>query len=623
MTLSINKQKQKQSPSEWRKRREERVKDLLPDEEDDLKQYDLGLLRRLFGFVTPYRTQLILAIFSVSIASLLNIVVPWLIGNAIDEGIGTLENGAYTGDPSRLRFWIIAILIVSLAEWVTNRYRIYIMGLIGGNVVADVRATLYHQLHRLTLTFHNNYSVGRMMSRLLGDITVLRDFITWSITGLFRSFFSLFGIIAILLYTNWKLALITFSVLPILFIITNQYRIYVRVAYRSARAFSSLISGYFNESISGIRVTKSFTREDENFAFFKMLNGSFRQANTRAAWLTALFFPSVEVIGALSIGLVVVFGGIYILNDTLTTGALIAFIFYVQRFYEPIRELAQRFNIFQAALTSCERIFTLLDLEPDIVDSPDATEMPTVTGHVVFDKVDFAYKPEEPILQEVTIEAKPGEQVALVGETGAGKSTVIRLLARFYDITGGAITIDGIDIRSVTQSSLRAQLGVVLQDTFLFSGSILENIRYGRLDATDEEAKEAARIVGAETFILNMPEGYDSDVGENGINLSVGQRQIISFARALLADPRILVLDEATSSVDTTTEKQIQSALEKLLAGRTSFVIAHRLNTIVNSDKIVVLDKGKVMEVGTHDELLKLQGRYFNLYTMQWQKDKG
>ena len=621
MTLSINKNKSTPESSNWRKRREERVRDLLPDEEDDLKQYDMGLLRRLFGFVTPYRTQLILAIISMSIAALLNVAIPWLIGNAIDEGIGTLQNGAYTGDSARLRFWIIIILVVSMAEWVTNRYRIYIMGVIGGNVVADVRATLYHQLHRLTLTFHNNYSVGRMMSRLLGDITVLRDFITWSITGLFRSFFSLFGIIAVLLYTNWMLALITFSILPILIIITNQYRIYVRIAYRGARAFSSLISGYFNESISGIRVTKSFTREDENLAFFKMLNGSFRQANTRAAWLTALFFPSVEVIGALSIGLVVVFGGIFILNDTLTTGALIAFIFYVQRFYEPIRELAQRFNIFQAALTSCERIFTLLDLEPDIVDSPNATEMPAVTGHVVFDKVNFAYKPEEPILQQVSIEAKPGEQVALVGETGAGKSTVIRLLARFYDITGGAITIDGIDIRNVTQASLRAQLGVVLQDTFLFSGSILENIRYGRLDATDEEAKEAARAVGAEAFILNMPEGYESDVGENGVNLSVGQRQIISFARALLADPRILVLDEATSSVDTTTEKQIQSALEKLLAGRTSFVIAHRLNTIVNSDKIVVLDKGKVMEVGTHDELLKLQGRYFNLYTMQWQKN--
>ncbi|MEM7801680.1 MAG: ABC transporter ATP-binding protein, partial [Chloroflexota bacterium] len=580
-----------------------------------------GLLRRLFGFVLPYRQGLIGALISISIASLLSVAVPAFIGFAVDEGIGELqENGSYSGTIEALRFWVIVIIVTLLAEFVTNRYRIYIMGKIGGYVVADVRGTLYRKLHQLTLTFHNNYSVGRMMSRLLGDITVLRDFVTWSITGLFRSFFSLFGIIAIMLYKDWQLALISFSVLPILFVVTNYYRIYVRIAFRSARAFSSLISGYFNESISGIQVTKSFTRERENSAFFSMLNGSFKGANTLAAWYTALFFPSVEIIGAISVGLVVIFGGMRVLDSSMTPGVLLAFIIYVQRFYEPIRELAQRFNVFQAALTSCERIFTLLDLEPDIVDTPGAIELPDVTGHVIFDDVDFGYKPNELVLRQVNIEALPGEQIALVGETGAGKSTVIRLLARFYNITGGNITIDGYDIRDVTRESLRHQLGVVLQDTFLFSGPIIENIRYGRLNATDEEVIAAAEAVGADEFILKMQNGYQTEVGQNGVGLSVGQRQIISFARALLADPSILILDEATSSVDTTTEKQIQAALETLLDGRTSFVIAHRLNTIVKSDKIVVLDQGEVVEIGTHAELLAQKGRYYNLYTLQWQK---
>jgi ATP-binding cassette, subfamily B, multidrug efflux pump len=591
---------------------EELIRDLLPDEDDQLgKAYDSRLLSQLLSFLAPYKMKLILAIILMVITSLLLILQPVIIGRAVDEGIRT-------GSLLATQKWTVLLLIVALLIWVTDRWRIALMATVGTSVVADFRSHLFRHLHTLSLSFYNGYSVGRLMSRLIGDVGVVERFVTWSITGLFRSFFTLTGIVIAMLLLNWQLALITFTVLPFMALLTNYWRKHVRLAYRATRQRLSLINGYLNETITGIRVTKSFTREARNHQFFQTLNNSYFDANVDASRLSAIFFPSVDFLGSLATALVVGVGGWLVLGDALTAGTLMAFVLYVDRFFEPIRELAQRYNIFQATMASSERVFNLLDLRPTVQDHLEAKELPPIMGEVIFDQVSFGYDDHNLILNKIDLEAKPGQRIALVGETGAGKSTIVRLLTRFFDIDNGSITLDGYDIREIRQASLRQQMGIVLQDTFLFTGTIEDNIRYGRLDATEAEIIATAKAVGAHDFIMKMPDGYQAEVGENGSNLSVGQRQILSFARALLADPKILVLDEATSSVDTTSEKIIQRAMDTLMAGRTSFVIAHRLSTIINADQIVVLDHGRIQEQGTHSELLAKKGRYYDLYTMQF-----
>ena len=595
-----------------RLRRERKIQDLLPDEEEaQEKTYDSRLVKRLMVYVAVYKREFVISLILIVVTSVMSVGTPWIIQRAIDEGIRA-------GNVGTLRFWTFLFLGAIALEWVASRARLTVMAYAGTRIVTDIRSQLFRHLHTLSMGFFNDYSVGRLMSRLISDVSVLQDFVTWSITGLARSAFILIGIIVAMLFLNWQLALVTFVVMPAMIVLTNYFRRYVRQAYRAARQRLSLINGFLNESITGIRVTKSFSREQANSRHFEDLNRSYFDANVRTTQLAAFFFPGVDFIGSLATALVVGVGGWLILGDQLTAGVLAAFVIWVERFFDPIRELSRRYYTFQAAMAASERLFALLDTEPDLKDASQAFALPPIAGRVDLDNVHFNYKEDEPVLRNVTISAEPGERVALVGETGAGKSTVIRLIARFFDVTGGAVLIDGHDVRDVTQASLRAQLGIVLQDSFLFDGTIRDNIRYGRLDATDAEVEAATVAVGADEFIRKLPDGYNTQVGENGVNLSVGQRQIVSFARALLADPRILILDEATSSIDTTTERQIQAGLEQLLKGRTSFVIAHRLNTIVNSDKIVVLDQGQVLEEGSHEELLARQGRYHRLYTMQW-----
>lgn len=603
-----------------RRAREERIRDLLPTEDaDDLnRSYDTRLLGRLLAYMSPYRRQTILAVIAMIISSLMSVAGPYLIGRAVDDGIRA-------GSLGQLRWWTILFVAAALIEWLTGRIRIALMAFVGTKVVADLRRDFFRHLHALSLNFHNNYSVGRLMSRLIGDIGVMQDFITWSITGTARSLFVLIGIVVAMVAMNWQLALVTMVVMPLMIMLTNRWRKQVRQAYRATRTRLSLINGYLNESISGIRVTQSFVREKRNARHFVDLNSSYFEANIEAARLAATFFPGVDFIGSLAGALVVGVGGWMLFQGIgeLSAGILVAFLLYVERFFEPIREMAQRYNTFQATMAGCERIFQLMDVQPEVQDLPTAQSLPPIQGQVDFEGVEFRYKSDVPVLRGVDLHAAPGERIALVGETGAGKSTVIRLLARFFDVTDGVIKIDGHDIRTVTQASLRSQLGIVLQDTFLFNGTIADNIRYGRLDASDAEVEAAADAVGAGEFIRKLPQGFQSDAGENGVNLSVGQRQLVSFARALLADPRILILDEATSSVDTTTEKLIDQGLDRLMQGRTAFVIAHRLSTIVNADKIVVMDKGEIVELGTHESLLAQRGRYYNLYTMQWAQQQA
>ncbi len=582
------------------------------------KAYDPHITRRLLTYVRPYRRQLAAALGCMTVSTFASISGPYLIKVALDDGIAGRDLGLLTQT--------VALYVLSAAVmWAGTYLRIHIMAVTGQSIIYDLRRQLFDHLQALSLGFFSRYAVGRLISRVINDVGVLREMITWAVIAVFRDLFDLVGIVAAMLFLNWQLSLLTFLVLPLMAIATEAFRRRARASYRQVRSAIGWVNAVLNENIVGVRVVQSFSREDYNYrAFAEDVNGNHLRATNRAALLISVFFPSVDLIGSIALGMVIWLGGLAVLGGLsfagappFTAGTLVAFALYIDRFFDPIRDLAQRYNAFQATMASSERIFELLDTPVEIQDAPGAREMPPIRGEVDFARVSFHYADDEmPVLEEVDLHVRAGETVALVGETGAGKSTLVKLLSRFYDPTDGVVRIDGIDIRTVTQRSLRRQMGVVLQDPFLFSGTVRENIRYGSLDASDEAIQEAARAVGADGFIMALEKGYDTLVGEGGAILSGGQRQLISFARALIADPCILILDEATSSVDTQTERVIQAALERLFRDRTAFVIAHRLSTITRADKIVVLDKGRIVEEGTHLQLLERRGRYFEMYTM-------
>ncbi len=577
------------------------------------KAYDGRLMRKAIVFVLPYKKQLVVALLAMIVAKSADLVAPQLVGYAIDKGIGK-------GDTKVVMAAAVIYVVTYLVYWIGQYWQGVLVSKLGQTVIYDIRRTIFSHVQGMSLDFFDKREVGRIISRLTSDVDSLNALLTAASLSLVSDTISLIAVLVIMAKMNLKLTLLIFTLSPFLWAVTSIFRAKSRVAYRNIRQKVATVTAHVAENISGVKVVKSFSREKENLRRFEVVNEENKDALMRAGFLGAVFWPTIDIIFAGGTAMVFWYGGMQIVSGVLTIGALVKFYLYLDRFFTPIRNMSQFYQTMQGAMAGAERIFEILDTEPTIKNSPGAAVMPVVRGDVEFRNVNFAYG-EKPILQDMSFAATAGQTIALVGPTGAGKTTIINLLGRQYDIQSGTILIDGLDIRDVTLKSLRRQIGVVLQDSFLFPGSVKDNIRYGRLDASDQEVEAAARAVGAHEFISHMDKGYNTDIHEGGSNISSGQKQLLSFARALLADPRILILDEATSSIDTATEMVIQEALRTLLKGRTSFVIAHRLSTISEADKILAIEDGRVVESGTHRELLNRDGLYRRLHDMQFSAD--
>jgi len=594
-----------------------RAGDLIDDVEFG-KAYDHTVMTRLFKYLKDFKVRFGLAMLGMIVYTLTMLATPYLVGYAIDKPIiqGNLW-GWSIANPS-LMLVFIAFVFNGLLSWGSQWLQMISMAYVGRGVLFVLRTQMFNHLQKLSMSFYDRHEVGRIMSRVQNDVTSLQEVITSGVVEIVADVLSLGGIIFMLFFMNTRLALITLTIIPVMVVVLAIWQKYARVAFMRVRMAISVVNAGLQENISGARVIQSLSRETENFGRFDSVNEANLGANLSAARLSAGILPMIELLMGGATALVIIYGGAQAIAGELMLGQLVAFILYVQRFFEPIRSLAMQYTQLQRAMAGGQRIFEVLDSQPEIVDAPDAIELPDVKGDVKFDKVGFEYVPGLEVLHDIDLHVKPGETIALVGATGAGKSTVVNLIARFYETSRGQLTIDGNDITRVSQSSLRRQIGIVLQEPFLFSGTVRENIMYGREGASEEEMIGAARAVGAHDFIQRLEHGYDTELQERGSNLSVGQRQLVSFARAVLADPRILMLDEATANVDTQTEILIQQALRHLLQGRTSVVIAHRLSTIHDADRVVVLDRGRIAEIGSHQDLMQKGGIYRRLYTMSY-----
>lgn len=578
-------------------------------DEDISRKLDRSLIRKFVPYASRYQGWVIASIALTLIYTALNLVNPFLIGLAIDQFISQ-------NDPYGLAIISAVLIVVSILTWLTQYLQAWSMSWAGQQMLFHLSTDTFTHLQRLALSFYDHTQVGRVMSRLQSDINVLSAVLSSGLLSMFGSLVALVGIIGAMISMNVSLALLSFTVLPIMIIIVVFWQYHARRAFHVARTTLSVVNANLQENISGMRVIQSLIREDHNKTEFERLSAFNRDANHRASRISALILPLIEVVAAGSIAITVLYGGILVSQGKLEVGVLVAFTLYINRFFDPIRDISLQYSQLQRADIAAERIFQTLEIPVENVDKPDAEPLPQIRGDVEFCDVTFSYLPGIPVLKHLNLKIKAGQMVAIVGPTGAGKSSIASLLMRFYDVQEGAVMIDGLDVRDVTQYSLRSQIGVVLQEPFLFTGTIRDNIRYGHLEATNEEIEEAAHVVGADELIMQLPDGYDTLIRERGGNLSVGQRQLISFARALLADPRILILDEATANIDTVTELLMQQGLNRLLQGRTALIIAHRLSTVKNADNIIVLRKGEIVEQGPHAELLRQEGIYTTLYSI-------